>query len=200
MEILLGGLTITLLHSLLPNHWLPIVAIGRREEWSVGRVLQVTLLVGTAHALSTVVIGVLAALLGWQMTHWIAEFSHWVAPAMLILLGIFFIYRHHTHHHFHLQSGVISQRRLIWTLAVAMFFSPCLEIGGFFLMAGTQGWAMVALLSLFYCVLSVLGMVLWVQVAYHGLRRMDWHGLEHRAGIISGAILILTGILAFWLD
>ena len=55
-EILLGALGMSLLHALLPNHWLPIVALGQRERWSFAQVMQTTLFAGAAHVVSTVLV------------------------------------------------------------------------------------------------------------------------------------------------
>lgn len=57
--IILGSLIISLLHSLLPNHWLPIVAIGRQERWTVSQVLTVTFWTGLAHVISTLALGLM---------------------------------------------------------------------------------------------------------------------------------------------
>ena len=43
-------------------------------------------------------------------------------------------------------------------------------------------------------------MLLWVFLAMRGLKKLDWHALEHNAGLITGVTLILAGILLFLLD
>jgi hypothetical protein len=40
-------------------------------------------------------------------------------------------------------------------------------------------------------------MIVWVQLVWHGLKLANSHALEHYAGIISGAVLILAGIIGF---
>ena len=84
-------------------------------------------------------------------------------------------------------------------LVVAMFFSPCFEIEAYFLMAGAHGWEQVALLAMIYTVVTVTGMVVWIRIAYRGLFKLNWHSLEHNAGIITGVTLILTGIGSFFI-
>jgi hypothetical protein len=79
-----------------------------------------------------------------------------------------------------------------------MFFSPCLEIEAYYLMAGAHGWRHVAILSLLYSSVTIAGMVIWVRLAYTGLFRANWHSLEHNAGIVTGVTLVATGILSFF--
>jgi putative Mn2+ efflux pump MntP len=202
-QILLGSLLLSVLHALIPSHWLPILSIGRKENWSLKEITQVTLLSGLAHALSTIAIGIILGLLGLQLSLTVAHFSHFIVPIILILLGIYFLYQHHHHKHFHLnEMPKPNQKRfkIVLVLVVAMFLSPCLEIEAYFLMAGTKGWSMVFAVALLYLWISVTGMVLWVRMAYKGILKLNWHGLEHNAGIITGATLIITGIISFFIS
>ena len=80
-----------------------------------------------------------------------------------------------------------------------MFFSPCFEIEAYFLVAGAQGLWLVALLAVLYTIVSVTGMIIWVRLAHSGLLKMNWHSLEHNAGLITGATLMLSGVLTFFL-
>jgi hypothetical protein len=42
-------------------------------------------------------------------------------------------------------------------------------------------------------------MVTLVRFAYMGVLKLNWHTLEHNAGIITGVTLVGTGILAFFI-
>lgn len=196
-ELLLASLSISLLHATIPNHWLPIVAIGRKSAWSAAKTVRITLLAGSAHALSTILIGLALSLLGWRLADWVDIFSRVVAPLLLIGMGLLFIYRHYFHRHFHLHGQIedqLSERKLVTALALAMFLSPCLEIEAFFLMAGAHGFDAVMVMSGLYFLTTVGGMAVWVWLVWHGLRLSNWHSLEHNAGIISGVVLVLSGL------
>ena len=81
-----------------------------------------------------------------------------------------------------------------------MFLSPCFEIEAYFLLAAGFGWQSVALLSVLFTAVTVLGMVTWVRMAFKGLLKFNWHAIEHNAGIITGITLVLTGIISFFLQ
>lgn len=200
-DLLLGSLALSLLHAAIPNHWLPIVAIGKRGGWTAAKTTRITLLAGSAHALSTVLIGLLVSVAGWQMAAWAETVMEIAAPLLLIALGGVFIWRHYYHQHFHLHGEVreeLPEKQLIVALAAAMFLSPCLEISAFFLVAGTHGAGAVFSLSALYIFTTVGGMVMWVQFVWRGLSLANWHTLEHYAGIISGAVLVLAGGLGLF--
>ena len=202
-SILTGSLLLSLLHAVIPNHWLPVLAIGRKENWTINEVSRVTFLSGLAHALSTIIIGVIIGLLGLKLTESVQHFSHIVAPLVLIVLGVFFIYQHHRHKHFHLHNQpkpTLSKNKIITTLVIAMFFSPCMEIEAYFLLAGSFGWYAIMSIAILYLIISVSGMVLWVRLAYKGIIKLNWHKLEHNAGIITGITLIITGIISFFIS
>jgi len=202
VSILVGSFLISLLHAIIPSHWLPVLAIGRKENWDLAETEKVTFIAGLAHVLSTVIIGVFLGIIGVELSNTIGSFTRIIAPSIIILIGFFFIRQHYVHHHFHLQNEKMvgrPKRKIIAALILAMFLSPCLEIEAYFLLAGSKGWWMVTTISLLYCVVSISGMMLWIRFAYKGLLKLNWHTWEHNAGLISGAVLIITGLLSYFI-
>lgn len=104
-QIISGSLLLSLVHAAIPNHWLPIVAIGKSERWTMRETLNATVLIGAAHIASTIIIGVLIGLAGFRLSSNHAELAHWIAPVVLAVLGVIFIasdfigkgHRHHNH-------------------------------------------------------------------------------------------------------
>jgi len=197
--ILIGSLLLSIFHALIPSHWLPILAISRQEKWTNRETLRITFITGLAHVLSTVLIGGVLAVAGHFLAARLEAFTHWFAPALLTLLGAFYVYQHYRHHHFHLQRQPTSLG-VIGTLVLAMFLSPCLEIEGYFLAAGQYGWGFVLVLGISYAVVTISGMLIWVSLALTGMKRLDWHAWEHNAGLITGITLIFSGLLLLWLE
>jgi putative Mn2+ efflux pump MntP len=202
-SIIIGSLLISFLHALIPNHWLPVLAIGRKEGWSLYETSRITLIAGMAHVISTVLIGLLLGLIGSELTEHIEDFTRVVGPCILILMGIYFVRQHYTHHHFHLEQKQIEKKTktsIILALIVAMFLSPCMEIEAYFLLAGSKGWYALVGIALMYSVISIAGMLIWVRIVYKGLLKLNWHKWEHNAGIITGLILIATGIISLFIS
>ena len=200
---LFGSVLISILHAILPNHWLPVVAISRQLSWSGQKTAFVTMLAAFAHSMSTVLIGILLAYGGMTLDH-IVPYFRFVAAGILIFLGILFVWRHQHHMHFHLKEVTLGANRsmgyIIGSLMLAMFLSPCLEVGALFLVSGTEGFATTFVVAIIYTVTSALGMTLFAWTAMQGLRKIDWHKVEHSSGLISGIILIITGILFLFFD
>lgn len=202
-SIIVGSILLSLLHAVIPSHWLPVLAIGRKDNWSLQEISRVTFISGLAHALSTILIGVLLGFLGLQLSNKITYFTHIIAPLILMLLGFFFIYQHHRHKHFHLHNvpkPSLPKNRIIGSLVLGMFLSPCMEIEAYFLLAGAKGWWAVLTISSLYLFISVSGMLLWIRLAYRGFLKFNWHSLEHRSGIVTGWTLVITGIISFFIS
>ena len=201
-SILIGSLLISILHALIPNHWLPVLAIGKKEGWNLAETSRITFLAGLAHVISTIAIGILLGLIGEELSQHIDQFTHVIAPSILILIGFYFVRQHYKHHHFHLEKEEIekkTKRSIIIALVIAMFLSPCMEIEAYFLLAGTKGWYYMAAIAALYAVITIAGMLIWVRIVYKGLLKLNWHRWEHNAGIITGIILIVTGIISFFI-
>lgn len=197
--LLAGSALLSIFHALIPSHWLPVLAIGRQENWPVRQILWVTFLAGLAHVLSTVLLGSALAAAGGAMAGQAEVFAQWMAPAILVALGGYYVWRHYYHHHFHLHSQNM-RWGMVASLTVAMFFSPCLEIEGYFLASGQYGWQFTLLLALLYGTVTIIGMLAWVWLVLHGLHRLNWHKWEHNAGLITGFTLIISGVLLFFFD
>ena len=201
-SLLIGSFLLSLLHAVIPSHWLPVLAIGRKENWDLAETERVTIISGFAHVLSTIIIGILLGLIGLELNENIEHFTHIVAPSILILIGLYFVRQHYVHHHFHLTKQNIAGKpksKIISALVIAMFLSPCMEIEAYFLLAGAKGWWSMGLIALMYSVITITGMVIWIRFAYRGLLKLNWHKWEHNAGLISGGILITTGVLSFFI-
>lgn len=201
ITLIVGSFALSLLHAIIPNHWLPILAIAKKEKWSIAQTTRVTVIVGLSHAVSTVLIGLVLAFVGSTLSSAVENFTAYIAPSLLIALGLFYIYQHSRHHHFHMHGHPEqdSHNKIVFSLALSMFLSPCFEIEPYFLLAGAQGFLFALLLAMLYTIVTITGMVVWVRITYRGLLKLNWHAIEHNAGIITGGILIATGVLSFFI-
>jgi nickel/cobalt transporter (NicO) family protein len=203
-ELIIGTLTISILHALIPSHWMPILVFEKKYKWTHRETYRVTIIAALLHALSTVFLGIMIGFLSLKLNTVLKEASTYVSGGVLILLGFIFIIRHHKHNHFHLhneeQMKSLDPKKVISVLLLGMFLSPCLEIEGYFILAGNLGWKYIALVSILYTLISVFGILFWMAFAKKILSKVNAHKIEHNAGLISGIILILTGILSFWLN
>ena len=200
-QLLFGTFLISVLHALIPSHWLPLIALAKAQEWSERETIRYTFYLGLAHVLSTVLLGILLGgiLFGFQIVY--DQKFFWIGPIILIASGFYFMYRHHTHHHFHIDDHMMdptkTRKQILYALLAFMFLSPCLEIEAYFMNASLYGWGTLLLCVFIYAIISLFGMVIWVWIAFRSIKRINAHTWEHNAGIITCITMVLTGILAF---
>ena len=212
-QIILGSLLLSIVHASIPSHWLPIIAISKTEKWNETETLKVTAITAFSHTLSTVIIGFIVGLIGYKLSESYHLITHIAAPIILILLGsiyFFLEYRHSLitnehHHHHHIDvNGIINKRKnkssIVFALCVAMFFSPCLEIEVYYFTASRLGWAGIGIVSTIYLFITVLGMMILVYFGSRGVQKLKWHFLEHHDKLVSGIVLVLVGIMAFFVE
>ena len=203
-QLLFGSFLLSLVHAAIPNHWLPVVAIGRAEHWTQRETLIVAGISGFAHTLSTVLVGITIGLIGHTLSRNYTFISEKVAPALLILLGVIFLvidrlnYHKHKHQVRTGKSGNRSKVAIITSLAIAMFLSPCLEIEAYYFQAGAAGWQGILLVSVVYVVITVSGMLLLVYLGNKGVRAIRSHFLDHHEKLVSGLVLVLLGVFSLF--
>jgi len=212
LQIFIGSLLLSLVHATIPSHWLPLVALSKAEKWTDRETATITAITGFSHTLSTVIIGIVVGMVGYKLSESYHFITKYIAPLVLIALGlIYFIleYRHsllkpgHQHHHIdvdNIYQKKKSKKSIVMALSLAMFFSPCLEIEVYYLTASRLGWIGIGVVSIVYFFVTVLGMVVLVHFASKGVKKLNWHFLEHHDKLISGIVLVLVGVLAFFIE
>lgn len=203
IQLLLGILLLGFVHALIPNHWLPLVAVAKAENWSKKDVAKVAFLSALAHVSGTVLLGIVLGNVGQTLAHRYDDYVHIIAPVLLIVFGLIYFTINLPHHHHTKQEEVLaykkSKRRWILIFVVMMFLSPCLEVESLFLSAGAYGMNHVIVMAVAYAIVSISGIVALVLFAYQGIRLLNTHFFEHHEKRLTGGILIGVGILSFFI-
>ncbi|RJP72793.1 MAG: hypothetical protein C4539_03025 [Ignavibacteriales bacterium] len=209
-QIITGAFLLSIVHASIPNHWIPLVALSKSENWSSRLTLNITAISGFSHTLSTIIIGIIVGFLGYRLSGSYSMIVGIIAPSLLILLGVIYLVlsirenKHHHHHHSHEINIDESKKKttaaIISTLVISMFFSPCLEIEAYFFVAGNLGWNGIIAVSLIYTSITIAGMLILVWLGMKGVKKIRSNFLEHHEKTITGALLILLGIIAFFIS
>ena len=202
-SVLSGTVILAFVHALIPNHWLPLVAVARAEKWKEKELIYVASFAAFAHVLGTIILGIVLGLIGNQLAEEYGNMVDVAAPVLLIAFGLIYFTVNLPHHHHSEQKDVAdfkrSRTRWIWIFIIMMFLSPCLEVESLFLSAGAYGMSIVLLMALLYGIISISGILLLVNLGYKGVDLLPAHFIEHNEKRISGAVLILVGIISFFL-
>ena len=202
-SVIAGTVLLALVHALIPNHWLPLVAVAKAEGWKQREVTSVTFLAALAHVTGTVILGLVLGLIGKELQEEYGKIIYLVSAVLLIVFGLIYFTVNLPHQHHSEQKDVAafkrSKRKWILIFIVMMFLSPCLEVESLFLSAGAYGMGTVILMAVIYAIVSICGILLLVNLGYRGVNLLPAQFIEHNEKRISGAVLILVGIISFFL-
>lgn len=202
-SVIAGTVLLAMVHALIPNHWLPLVAVARAEQWQQKEVTTVTFFAALAHVTGTVALGVVLGLIGKELVEKYGNAIYVASSVLLIVFGLVYYTVNLPHHHHSEKKDVAaykrSKRKWIFIFIIMMFLSPCLEVESLFLSAGAYGMGLVSMLGIIYAIVSISGILLLVTLGYKGVNLLPASFIEHNEKRISGIVLILVGIISFFL-
>jgi hypothetical protein len=208
-QIFIGSLLLSLIHALIPNHWIPLIAISKTEKWTQRQTLWATVITGFSHTFSTILIGIVVGIVGYKLSASYNFITTIAAPVILVGLGIVYVildFRGNHHHELeHAQpitnkGGNSKWRSILVSLSIAMFLTPCIEIEAYYFQAGTIGWMGIFIVSAVYLLTTLIVMLLLVYFGIKGIQTFDSHFLEHHEKGITGFVLIALGLVAYFVQ
>lgn len=110
--LLLAAGTVGLLHSILPDHWVPLAVVARTRRWSLFQTAKISLLASAGHIVTSIVLAGIIAVIGLQFrTVFEAQQSH-IVGVILVATGLGFLawsltgHGHHEHHPEHERAAI----------------------------------------------------------------------------------------------
>ena len=79
-----------MLHTAIPDHWLPFVLIGRARDWSPARTARVTALAGLLHLAVSFALALLALALGRAAASTLGETMAHATGPLLVVFGLLY--------------------------------------------------------------------------------------------------------------
>jgi hypothetical protein len=89
--LVLGAATVGIIHSILPDHWVPLAVVARTRHWSLARLARVTTLAAAGHVLTSVVLGGVVALIGLQFQKQVETQQGHIVGGVLVITGVGFL-------------------------------------------------------------------------------------------------------------
>jgi nickel/cobalt exporter len=219
--LLIAAGTVGFLHSILPDHWVPLAVIGRTQHWSIARVARVSFLASVGHVLTSIIIAGIIALVGLQFRHAFETEQGHIVGVVLVLTGIGFLvwgFTGHGHHHHardddhdshahqpghdtndHPEPNDASLARRFAAIAVPFgaAASPDLTILPVALAASAVGGAaVIGCLAAFTVVTLATFVILTVAATLAGYQ-VEGEWLEEHGNLLTAVVLIGIGIAVY---
>lgn len=219
--LILSAVTISCLHTATgPDHYLPFIVLSRSRKWTLSKTMIWTVICGLGHILSSVVIGLISVVLGWQLSKltFFQNIRGNVSGWCLLLFGILYLlwglwqaYQNKPHKHFdvyetgdiyvyeHHEGQVImpQDRTKVtpWILFAIFVMGPSEPLVPLLFYSGTQRstFQIVVLISVF-AIITVLTMVAMVLMGTYGYSFFKTEKIERFIPAIGGAVVTICGI------
>lgn len=204
------------LHTVVPDHWLPIALLARDRGWSRAHTARAALQAGTGHVLSTLAIGLVVWLAGAAFaTRFgtalsalssvaLIAFGGWIALSALrdLKRGTGHGHAHpheHEHEHEHAppnHAGGTSERT---ALLLILGSSPMVEGLPAFFAAGRYGPGLIAVMAAVFTVATIATYVAVCVTSAAGLQQLRLRAFERYGEVLSGTLIAFVGsVFLLW--
>ncbi|HEY8310725.1 MAG TPA: hypothetical protein VIG47_09215 [Gemmatimonadaceae bacterium] len=109
--LILTVAVVGVLHTIVPDHWAPIVVLARQQGWSLARTARSAALAGVGHVTTTLLLGALLWVAGASLAVRYAHLVSLASAVALVAFGLWIAYggwkdaRNHAHDHGHSHFG-----------------------------------------------------------------------------------------------
>jgi hypothetical protein len=211
-ELLLIGAVaaVGVLHTMVPDHWMPIALFARQRGWSKAETARAALQAGIGHVLSTLLIALVVWLAGMAVANRFGQFVDTAASIALVGFGGWVAvsaWRELRGQDGHPVTASIEEGAPLQehrhkpsertALLLILGSSPMVEGIPAFFAAGKYGIGLIIVMSIVFAISTIATYVLLCVFSTAGLQRVRLGALERYGEVMSGAFIALVGIV-FW--
>lgn len=221
-EILLVGAVaaVGVLHTMAPDHWLPITVIARQRGWSKRETAHAAVQAGVGHVLSTLAIAAAVWIVGATLAARFGALIDTLSSIALIAFGLWIAISswRETHHHAdrhhghrlsqaheapHCHSNAMGditdkhQQRSRATLLLILGSSPMVEGIPAFFAASRYGAGLIGVMAGVFAVSTIATYALLCVFSTAGLQQLRFGAFERYGEVLSVAAIAAVG-LVFW--
>ena len=218
--LFVSAITIAFLHTAAgPDHYLPFIALQKARNWSYGKTIGWTIACGAGHILSSVVLGIGVAALGWSvskidfMEGIRGNIAGWLMFGFGILYtswGLYSAWKNKPHKHFdlgddgalyvyeheHGQPVAPANRHKVtpWVMFIIFLLGPCEPmIPLLYFPAAQNNWWVMLLMILVYMMITLVTMVVMVTLGYLGTAFINTEKAGRYIHAIGGFTIMFCG-------
>jgi putative Mn2+ efflux pump MntP len=202
--LLIGAVVaVGILHTAVPDHWLPIALLARHSHWSPGQIARAATIAGFGHACSTLVIGAIVWLAGVALAARFGHLTEMLSSVALITFGTWISLRswreilHDTPNNYRNALGVraLSRPTTRLTLLLVLGSSPMVEGLPAFFAAARFGAPLLAVMAAAFTISTVVAYVALCVFSGATLQRVSLGRFERYDEVFSGAVIALVGVI-----
>lgn len=217
LALVVAAVSVGSLHTLAPDHWVPFAALARAERWSAPRTALITGVCGLGHVTVSVVLGLIAAIFGFELVDRFGRRLETTAGIVLIAFGVLYGLwglhravwsrwhehgRGHLHWHGHgqLPHGHLHEQRMTpWALFGLFSADPCVAVIPLVFAAAPLGIVPTITVTVSYELATIATMIALVLPARAAARHVPGAWADRYGDAIAGGLIAVVGIVVFGL-
>lgn len=202
--LLIGAVVaVGILHTAVPDHWLPIALLARHLRWSPSQIARAAAIAGLGHACSTLVIGAIVWLAGVALATRFGHLTETLSSFALIAFGTWISvgsWREILHdtpnkHHNATGSRAFSRPATRLTLLLVLGSSPMIEGIPAFFAAARFGAPLLAVMAVAFTISTVVAYVVLCVFSGATLQHFSLGRFERYGEVLSGGIIAVVGVV-----
>ena len=224
--LIIAAMSVAAIHTITgPDHYLPFIALSKSRGWSVAKTITWTIICGSGHVLSSVLLGLGGAALGWSLSklNWVENIRGGIAGWVMLGFGLFYgiwgLYRavhNNPHKHFDLSdngdiyvfehkhdSAIAPNERYKvtpWVMFIIFILGPCEPmIPLLYFPAAQNSWYEMGILIAVYTIITLFAMLVMVLLGYYGFAFVKTEKLERYVHALGGLTIFVCGAGILWM-
>jgi putative Mn2+ efflux pump MntP len=209
--LLLGAvIAVGILHTMVPDHWVPITLIARQKKWSKGQTAKAALQAGTGHVVTTLLIALVVWIAGVAVATRFGHLVDIISSLALIGFGLWIAISswremhhehghhhndaHHPHeHHDHEESHSHTSKRT--ALLLILGSSPMIEGIPAFFAAAKYGVSLIVPMAILFAISTIATYIILCVYSTVLLRNVKFAAFEQYGEILSGSFIAVIGVV-----
>ena len=194
--LVVAVVVVGVLHTAVPDHWLPIALLARQRGWTRRQTAKVAAQAGLGHVVTTLVLGAVVWVAGASAAQHFGRVVDIVASIALVGFGLWIAIASWRE----LQSGEFDAEALRDAMAgrsallLILGSSPMVEGIPAFFAASRYGVGLLVLMAILFAASTIATYVVLSVSSASGLRRVNLGPFERYGEIISGLFIAVVGI------
>lgn len=220
ITLMLSTIAISCLHTATgPDHYLPFIVLSRSQKWTITKTIFITIICGLGHILSSVGVGLIGVVLGWQLSNlsWFEAHRGNIAAWCLLGFGVAYLLyglwrarKNKLHKHFdimnedvyvyeHSHGDVVASKNRVKVTPLVLFaifvMGPTEPLLPLLFYSGAQrSYLEIIIIIIVFSLCTVLTMLTMVLLGIYGYSFYDTEKLEKYVHAIGGLVITVCGV------
>lgn len=208
LVLMISATVAAILHTLVPDHEIPLAMIGRTRSWTLRKMAGVTMIAGIVHISVSMGIGILALLASVAFAQYVAESAQYISGILLMAFGVAYAlaswkrkqeghsHSHGSDHAVHTLSSV--EKPIVgwgaWIVAI-VGIAPCFTLIPVLLASIPHGAATTFWVMLSYAISTIGMMVILTSIALKAIEYVSrLEKIERHLETLAGLVILTVGV------